>query len=518
MMSGKNRATEIHEMSANIMGEIMQGILGKFTATFRSALGIAAAAAVFASALSPAWSGGLFPLGETTDVPRLSDKPVPYATVPERPALPVELGCKFLGNGKLPEGIELATGAVWTPCLWVFGTSRTALQTYESVGAAGRNTEIATRLDLFANLSLTTTEKCIVGIAPLDSNRFSNFTRYSFESNQGLEGGRSEAGVYLRTAFCEGDFGSLFPNLDPGGQKLIDYGFSFGRQQITFQEGIMINDTLDAIGIVRNNLHAPGFSNIRITGIAAIDHIDRGTPANRRRLNEPYLFGLFTQADTIDSTWALDLITVQDDNTNSTGGDGYYIGLSALQRGWNPFNGIGTVNTSYRVNASFSEGADTAQVTDGVLLSAEMSWTPHSSDDVFYVNPFWGIDRYSQAGREPIVGGPLAALGISFASPSLGNHLSELSSFNTNVVGAAIGYQAFWDQHRRNLVLEVAGVKDTTRGLFDTDGAGTDAAAFTVQFQQAIGQRVQLQLDAFVAYLEGRDNGSGSRAEILIQF
>ncbi len=43
-------------------------------------------------------------------------------------------------------------------------------------------------------------------------------------------------------------------------------------------------------------------------------------------------------------------------------------------------------------------------------------------------------------------------------------------------------------------------------------------AALTVQFQQAVGQQVQLQLDAFVSYLESRDNGSGARAEILVQF
>jgi len=464
----------------------------------------------------PAWSDGFYPLGETSGVPRLSDKPVPYAVVPERPELPIELGCKFLGKGKLPDPIELPTGAVWSPCFWVFGTYRQAFQTYEAVGAPGRNTEWAHRLDIFANLQLTSTEKCIVGFAPLDKNRFTNFTRYSFESNQGLEGGQGEFGSYLRTAFCEGDFGSLFPNLDPKGIKLIDYGFSAGRQQITFQEGIMINDFLDAVGIVRNNLHLPGISNVRITGLYSWGHIDRGTPATRRRADTPGLIGLFTQMDTSASTFNLDLLTIQDNDT--TGGDGYWAGLSATQRGWSPFNGIGEVNTTYRINASFSEGADTAQVADGVLLSTEVSWTPHSSDDVVYINSFWGIDRYTQASREPIVGGPLAPLGINFASPSLGNHLSELSSFNSQVVGVAIGYQAFWDNHRRNLVLELAGVKDTTRGLFDTDGAGFDGVGFSVQFQQAIGQHVQLQLDAFVSYLEGRTNGSGGRVEVLVQF
>jgi hypothetical protein len=461
---------------------------------------------------------GLYPLGETTDVERLSDKPIPYKTVPERPAMPLELGCKFLGKGNLPKGIVLPTGAVWTPCLWVFGTFRTAFQTYESVGPAGRNTEIAHRLDLFTNLQLTSTEKCILGIAPLDKNRFTNFTRYSFESNQGLENAQEEIGLFVRTAFCEGDFGSLFPKLDPKGTKLIDYGFSFGRQQIMFQEGIMINDVLDSIGVVRNNLHLPGFSNIRVTGLWAFDSIDRGTVGNRRRLNEGGFFGLFTQADTMASTFAVDLITIQDDNNDSTGGDGYWIGLSAIQRGFEPWRGIGEISTAYRINASISAGDDSPQVTDGVLLSAEISWTPRSSDDVVYMNPFLGINRYSQAGREPIVGGPLAALGINFASPSLGNHLSELSSFNTEVVGAAIGYQAFWDNHRRNLVFELAGIKDASRNLFSSDGDGADGAAFSVQFQQAIGQRFQLQIDAFVSVLEGRDTGSGARFEILAQF
>ena len=82
----------------------------------------------------------------------------------------------------------------------------------------------------------------------------------------------------------------------------------------------------------------------------------------------------------------------------------------------------------------------------------------------------------------------------------------------------AMGYQAFWDNHRRNLVIEPARLKDNTRNLFNDDGDGADQAELTIQFQQAIGQRFQLQLDAFYAYLEGRDNGSDARAEILIQF
>ncbi len=503
------------------MGENRRGLGHQLSLTVAATL----TAALLAGAATPALADnmGLFPLGATEDVPRLSDEPVPFAKVPPRPALPLELGCKFLGNGEIPAGFELPTGAVWNPCLWVFGTFRTAFQTYELIGPSGRNTEIATRLDLFANLQLSETEKCVVGVAPLDNNSFFRFTRYSFESNTGMEGGRPELGLYLRTAFCEGDFGSLFPSLDTQGTHLIDYGFAVGRQQASYQAGIMISDIVDGVSIVRNNIHAPGFANIRIAGMFALDLIDRGTPFNHRRVNSPGLYGMFIEADTNASTYNLDVLTIQDDDPLSrSGGDSWNIGFSSAQRGYVPgfmgTRGLGEVNTTYRINVSQKSGVDNPFASDGYLLSSEISFTPHFSDDIVYFNSWWGIDRYSQASREPIQGGPLAGLGISFASPSLGDFLTALNAFNTQVVGAAMGYQAFWDNHRRNLVVELAGVKDTTRGLFSTRGAGTDGAAITTQFQQALGQRFLFTALGFVSYNEGRGIGTGARTEILVQF
>ena len=213
----------------------------------------------------------------------------------------------------------------------------------------------------------------------------------------------------------------------------------------------------------------------------------------------------------------MDLATIQDDEDDgnpTTGGDGYWVGVAATQRAWSPWSRLGVVNTTYRANFSIADGADTPQMADGTILSAEISWTPHDSDDIVYINPFWADKRYTQAGREPIVGGPFAPLGISFASPSLGNHLSELNSFAVpgGLFGLAVGYQAFWDNHRRNLVIELAGTKG------DEDVVQADSAALTVQFQQAFGQHYQLQLDGFVSSLEGRDNGSGARIELLAQF
>jgi len=436
---------------------------------------------------------GLFPLGEKSKVSRLPDKPVRFKTkgdLPERPPLILELGDPFLAPGKLKPGFELPTGAVWQPRLWVYGTFRSAVQTYDN-GVADRASEWVNRFDLFANLQLTGTEKLIVGIRPLDQNRFNAFSGYAFEG----DGAKDEFDADVRTAFFEGDIGSLFPKLDPQGFIPIDVGFSVGRQPLVFQDGILINDTVDALGIVRNNVRLPGFSNIRISGVWGWNELDS------RNDRQAYMFGLFLSADTHISTVDFDAIYVEEDRDD---GSSFHAGVATTQR-------IGHLNTTFRVLGSYSEAADTPRVADGVLLSSEVSWTPTSSDDIVYVNTFLAIETFTQAGREPIVGGPLAPLGILFASPNLGNFLSELSSRANEVVGGAVGYQAFWDNHRRNLVLEIAGRKNTS-------DQGFDDVAFGFQFQQAFLRRILLQFEGYYAVQEDRDDGYGGRTELLVQF
>jgi hypothetical protein len=141
-------------------------------------------------------------------------------------------------------------------------------------------------------------------------------------------------------------------------------------------------------------------------------------------------------------------------------------------------------------------------------VSAEFSWHPASSLDIVYVNPFYSWKNYTQAGREAIVGGPLASLGILFASPNLSTYGAEISPFTDDVAGAAIGYQKFWDGTRRNLVLEMAGRKDTDEG--------DDAIGVGFQLQQALGRHFQIQLEGFYAVQERRGNSSGARLELLI--
>ncbi len=429
--------------------------------------------------------------------------------LPTRPALAIESGNGFLDTGNLDSGFEVPIiGAVWQPRLWAYLINRTAFQTFDN-GISGnpRETEIANRLDIFFNLQLTGTEKILLGLRPVDDNEPREFTRYTFDGRD--EGFNEFFNVGLETLFFEGDLGSLFPVLDKAGLFPLDFGFTVGRQPLVFQEGILINDTIDAVGLIRNNIPFPGTSNFRVSamwGWNRLDRNDRGRNADRTNM-----YGLFVAADTQTSTLNLDTIYV-DDSDNASG---FYIGASAIQRMplW------GGISTAFRVNASFAledkipaEVGGGSVVGDGVLFTAELSKTVPGSDDIVYFNSFLGIDNYTQAGREAIVGGPLANTGILFASPNLSTYGAEINPFTGNsVIGGAIGYQAFWDNKRRNLILEVA-------GRHDLSGEGEDSLGLGFQLQQAVGRYVQLTFEGFYTFNEISDDGAGLRAELQVVY
>ena len=453
------------------------------------------------------WYSAVWPLGDRSEIASLKDEYIEFKTeksekeedrLPSRPPLLYELGNGFLDTGNLHPGFEIPyIGAVWQPRLWAYMINRTAFQSFDNGGPNGRETEIANRLDLFANLQLTGTEKILLGLRTTDNNRPDRFTRYTFDGDN--EGFNDEFDFNVETLFFEGDLGSLFPNLDREGQLPIDLGFTVGRQPVIFQEGILINDTIDAVGFVRNNIPFPGTSNLRISAMYGWNRLDRNDAG--RPGNDANMFGLFIAADTHISTLNYDMVYVDDEGN----GDGLYFGVSAIQR----LPALGGISTAFRVNTSIAleDEIEGNVVGTGTLLTSEISKTVTGSDDIVYFNSFLGLGNFTQAGREAIVGGPLANTGILFASPNLGNYLAEIDPFTSDsVIGGAIGYQAFWDDKRRNLILEIA-------GRHDLSGNGSDSLGFGAQLQQAVGQHIQLTFETFYTINEDGDDGFGGRAE-----
>ncbi|MEM7482350.1 MAG: hypothetical protein AAF481_14330 [Acidobacteriota bacterium] len=443
---------------------------------------------------------------------RLTDERIPLRVenVPERPKPLLELGEPFLGSGTLKPGFRLPTGAVWQPSLLVFGTLRTAAQTFEN--PAGRVSEVATRLDLFANLQLSGTERLVVGFRPLDQD--GRFTSYVFESDlPGVDESdfSDEFNGEITSLFFEGDFGEIFPNLSRDDFSPTDVGFSVGRQPLLFQEGLLINDAIDGVGVTRNTLQPARSSNFRATLFWGWNDVGRPGVGGNPEDDDAQLVALLTSADLRRSTIDADLAWVLSDTRGNgalrSGGDLIAGGVSFTQR-------IGLFNTSFRLLGSLAD-EETVSAGEGLLLFSEVSRTPHHTHDLLYFNTFLAVDRFTSAARGPATGGPLGRAGINFAAVGLGRYGAALSSQAQDVAGGAVGYQRFFDHTRKQLIVEVG-------ARVGTDSSIADAIAATGRYQAAVGRRFVLRTEAF-AGLRRDPGGSdeelfGGRFEVLLKF
>lgn len=439
---------------------------------------------------------------------RLLAEPLPLQLdgFPKRPKPLLELGEPFLGTGTLDSGFRLPTGAVWQPSFLVFGSLRAAVQSFDR--GADRVSEAVARLDLFGNLQLSGTERLVVGLRNLDQD--GRFTGLVLGSDRpGVDDGfEDQLNARVSSLFFEGDFGEIFPNASRRDFAATDWGFSVGRQPLLFQDGLLINDTIDAVGITRNTLLPSGTANMRLTFLYGWNDLDR-TDRARGRANledrSAQLFGLLTSTDFRPTTLDVDVVWVSSDR-----GELLTVGTSAVQR-------IGRMNSSFRVLSSFASGSDTALATDGTLLFSELSWTPHRTEDLFYVNSFWAFDDFASASRDPTAGGPLGRAGISFATVGLGNYGAALSSQARDTVGGAVGYQHFWNHTRSQWIAELglrAGTEPTV----------ADEAALSGRFQQALGRRLVVVVDAFAGRRRLSSPGGserslfGGRLELVTKF
>lgn len=425
---------------------------------------------------------------------RFSDEPRPLQLegFPERPAPIVEIGQNpFLGSGPIHPGFTTPTGAVWQPVFIVYGDARTAVQTFD--GGTGSETEWVNTLNIFGNLYLTPTERILIGFTPLVEE--GTFTGYDFDADTSTNGFNET----VQTFFFEGDFGEIFPDLDPEDFGNLDYGFSIGRQRLVFQDGIMINDTIDAVGITRSSLFTFGSNASRVTALFGLNEVHRDDNVRDRNAK---IYGLLTSFDY--TVWSFDVDFAYVDASADTGGDGAYFGLAATRR-------FGHLNSTLQVNSSFALDDESTAVSDGTLLFGQFSFTPPYSHDLVYLNGFWGIDEYSSAARAPTAGGPLGRTGILFAAVGLGNYGAALGNRADHAAGGSLGYQMFFDGTRKQLTFEVG-------ARTDTNGTDQGAIAGGARYQQAIGQHTILVLDAFTGYRENIDETFGLRSEIRIKF
>ena len=319
---------------------------------------------------------------------------------------------------------------------------------------------------------------------------------------------REELNTEIQSLYFEGDFGEIFPRLDSGDFGRTDVGFSIGRQPLLFQEGMLIEDSIDGVGLTRNTLLPKGTSNFRATLFVGVNEIHRANVEDR----DAEMVALLTSTDVRRSTIDADLVYVSGGQIDEgqAGGDLIAGGISAVQR-------IGTRNTSLRLLASHALDEETFQATDGALLFGELSWTPHYTDDLIYFTAFVAVDEFSSAARGPATGGPLGRAGINFAAVGLGSFGAPLSSRARDVAGGAFGYQKFYGATKRRQLLAEVGLR------VGTTADVADSAAAALRYQMALGRRMVLVWDGFVGQ---RDGGAfaggetlyGGRFELVVKF
>lgn len=439
---------------------------------------------------------------ESRSKSRLSNRPRPllkeHTQLPERNPPIVEWNLPFLGPGNIISGFKIPTGAVWQPAFWAFGTAQTSAGVANDGYNPGR--EYASgRVDIFGNLQLTPTERVVIGFTPLSQgpNLGTGLLNVDGQGTHFVD----SLNPNIQTFFFEGDTRQLFPRIDGNDRLGRDYGFAVGKQPIFFQEGIMINDNIQAVGITKDTIQIPGLGtqDMRITGVYGWADLRRGD-AMPVPDKSAQLLGLFTETDFRKSVVTADVAFVGSDNPRDLagvqrGGSGAYFGASATQR-------FGDINTAFRINTSSALDAKGTSIQDGAFLLAEISRTVPGKTDIIYANFFGIAGDYTSAARSAQVGGPLERAGILFAPLAAGLAGSPISGEANHAYGGALGYQIFFEL-RKQLTLELA-VKETY------DGVKQSAVAFGGQYVQAITSRTSFQVNAFVLdALDSRRFGYG---------
>jgi len=358
-------------------------------------------------------------------------------------------------------------------------------------------------MDLFANLQLTGTERIVFGISPLhDGNRF---TRYTFTPQQ-QRGGKSVLGAPITTLFAEFELGELFPGLDPLDKSRFDIGFAVGRQLMEFQDGMLLNDIMDSVGVVQNNINFLNTINTRVTGLFAWNDVNRG---NNSRDTSAQLYGLFSSFDWPDTSIDFDVVFVASPRqvVSNQFGNSVHAGIAATQR-------IGGVSTVARLLGSWEFNTNNSPTPqNGLLAYLETSTSFHGKPHIFYANGFVGVGRYASAARAGGTGGPLGRTGLLFSGLGLGNFNAPLNNRGQDSVGAAIGYQMFFKGITRQLAFELGGVKDI--------GGGNKTSGFGIgtRYSHKLFRRVISQSDAYLVKNDAVTGiAYGIRTEIRVLF
>lgn len=413
----------------------------------------------------------------------------------------VELGRPWYQLGQLSPGSSIfgAHNNV-VPQFIVHGDYRTAVASNTNNG--DNVSQIAFELNLNLDLRLTSTERIVGFVAPLDNGRNSN-TRYLFDEGRFED----ETDFDFDFGYFEGDLGAIAGGFI--GETLpFDLPFAVGVLPLLVQNGIWLEDAFlgAAFTIPARNSARLGISNIDTTFFAGFDEID--SPAFEGDDDTAKMYGVLTFIEALNGYFEIDYAYLED---RDRGRDRSYhnIGLAYTRR----YGRFISNSTRVIINAGQSTegGPNTA---DGVLLLSENSLTTaHPANLIPYVNFFAGFDNPQSAARSG--SGILRNTGILFESDGI-TGFPTLDDSANDTFGASFGINMLAPDFSQQLVLEFSAL-----GVMGEDpnrNAAGDQYGLGFRYQLPLSNSVILRVDGMQGFLRNADDNRGLRVEMRHKF
>ena len=416
----------------------------------------------------------------------------------QRPLL--ELGRPWYQLGPISEGSSiLGFHNNVNPQYVLFGDARSAIASNNAAGNG--DTLLASQINLFHHLKVTSTERFVAGHSPLATGGAN--TRYSFDDNEVF----FEGNANFNFAYFEGDAGALVGGA-VGKTLPFDLPFTAGIIPLIFQNGIWMEDEIlgFAFTIPARNSARFGISNMDITFFAGYDRLD--SPAFEGDNSAARVIGIASFLDALNGYFEIDYAFL-DDRTNA---DRSYhnIGLGYTRR-YGRF-----ISNSTRVIVNAGQQNNSPGTADGVLLLSENSLiTGFPSTVVPYLNMFAGFDRPQSVGRNANAGGILRNTGILFESDNLTGY-PTLDATANDTFGFAMGLNLLADEFAQQLIVEAAAL-----GVIGEDqnrNAPGNQYGLGVRYQLPLTNSVLVRADAMVGFLRDDDDIRGARLEIRKKF
>jgi hypothetical protein len=416
----------------------------------------------------------------------------------QRPLL--ELGRPWYQLGPISEGSSiLGFHNHVNPQYLLFGDARSGFAS-NNVGGDG-NTLIASQLNFFHHLKLTSTERFVAGHTPL--SRGANNTRYNFDDSEF----EFEGNANFNFAYIEGDIGAITGGAI-GKTLPFDLPFAAGIIPLVFQNGIWMEDEIlgFAVTIPARNSPRLDISNMDITFFAGYDRLN--SPAFLGDDSAARVMGIATFIDAMNGHFEIDYAFL-DDRTNL---DRSYhnIGIGFTRR-YGRF-----LSNSTRVIVNAGQQSGVPGTADGVLLLSENSLiTGFPSTVVPYLNMFAGFDRPQSVGRNVAAGGVLRNTGILFESDNLTGY-PTLDATANDTFGMSLGLNLLADEFAQQLIVEASML-----GVMG-DGVGRNALGdqygLGVRYQLPLTNSVLVRADAMVGFLRNDEDINGARLELRKKF